>query len=603
MKEFSDFETENTALFRHPPITGSKELDDIGLMTEVKIVNMFKYPDLRRTHSILSNLEGLNIAKEASHEEFRKYYIDKMKQKMASEQMFGSEMSDQIQKFEGIQNNPIKSSMKSIKSLILDEPIHKKNDIINDSESSASEDSHYENDNMTEYRYLRDSLMKGIDINTKDAKEGSIIDENINSKNINSTSNILKKDDKKEQSDDKKGNAPCYYYYKRWLWMIFPWACLSQDKKCNYSEQIIKSYSSATKYISVLEENKYTKRALKIALEAKLKKKMIYGKKEEIDEEMNTLKNMKKEMRILELMDHHDDFNQNNTTDDPNNHKNKRTAKLDPLNETERNSHLSKALAKNNSNNNKDKNGSHFFLTEDPTQKGVNSVNKTGKSKMSFMKEKYSVYNEGTQLLGGLSIEEKSLRILPKLKDSITNHNKGALKVIEDEIKQLKNEYDNLVFSNKLMEKKLKEMKFIEFNNNLFGTEKDDFNVGRLREKVETLDNKLREKVEVFEETQNQKERINTILTICKRNKMQNEEYIRSLNYLLTNFKKSIRREHESIKKNKLKTKAIRQIMENLVSLIGDNLSNHSKLVNQIKNDLNQKAKFDASYNDSYLYL
>ncbi len=141
-------------------------------------------------------------------------------------------------------------------------------------------------------------------------------------------------------------------------------------------------------------------------------------------------------------------------------------------------------------------------------------------------------------------------------------------------------------------------MKFVESNNNLFGSEKEDFNVGLLRMKVQSLEDRFRNNMDHFEETQKQKERINTILTICKRNKMQNEEYIRSLNYLLTNFKKCIRKEHEAILRNKTKTKSIQQIVENLVGLIGDNLVNHSKLVSQIKNDLNNKIRFDSSFAD-----
>ena len=657
MKEFSDFEAEKTPIFRHPPITGSKELDDIGLMTEIKVVNMFKYPDLRREHSILSSLEGVNIAKEASHEEFRVFFIEKMKQKLASEQMF-CEISDQIVKFDSnsakIPKNPLNSSKihnsgKSMNSLNNLVNIEKKHNF--ETEVSVSDDSNYDNDDMLEYRKIRDSLMRGLSlkeanssqIESKDLKElnsilkkeSTSVSKNLvntsknlasNSKNLTSnpknlTSNSMKmskNEDSDEKLEEKTENSPCFYYYKRWLWMIFPWACLSQDKKCNYSEQIIKSYSSATRYLSVLEENKYTKRALKIALEAKLKKKMIYGKKEEIDEEMNTLKNMKKEMRLLEQMDHHEKIEETQEISKFSKNRNKKTIKLDPLKETfskkanfpekpldfydknkDKNSNYDKK-----SMNFSDKN-SNFFLTQDPSQKlpFSSSMNKSGRNKISFMKEKYSTYNEGNQLLYGLSIEEKSLRILPKLKDSITVHNKGALKVIEIEIKQLKTEYDDLLFANKNMEKKLKEMRFTESNNNLFGTEKEDFNLECLKEKSMNLTIKLRENVDIFEETQQQKDRINTILTICKTNKMQNEEYIRSLNYLLMNFRKSIRKEHDTMKSNKLKTKDIRHISENMVNLIGDNLMNHGRLFSQIKIDLINKMKFDASFGESRKFV
>ena len=605
LKEFSDFETESTPIFRHPPISGNTELNDIGLEEEIKEVDIFKRPDLKRTHSVLSNLEGVNIAKEASHAEFRQHYIEKMKQKMASEQMFGTEIADQIQKFDSKDTRTTKS-MTYIGSVIEKSSIQDKPKDSDDS-FTHSQVSDYDNNDMPEYRKARDAVMKGL--NPKEVNGGpSQLLETKDSTNVNSTTMD------KDKKDEKKGK-PAFYYYKRWLWMIFPWACLSQNKKCNYSKQIMKSYSSATRYISVLEENKYTKRALKIALEAKLKKKMIYGKKEEIDLELHTLKNMKKEMWMLEQMDRHDkielEFEKDKTSIINSTMYAKNKVRLDPLNET---SSLSKALGNSMSgtqnNRNKEmkakKASATFFLTQEPGQKaqgqGILSIME-GNSKMSFNKETFSSYDEGKRLLNGLSIEEKSLRILPKLKDSITAHNKGALKVVEREVKELKNEYDGILYSNKVLEKKLKEMKFVESNNNLFGSEKDDFNVGLLREKVQTLGHKLRENMEIFEETQNQKNRINTILTICKKNKMQNGEYIRSLNYLLTNFKKCIRKEHESIKRNQIKTKSIRQLTENLIKLVGDNLNNHSKLVSQIKTELTNKLKFDASFAESKAFL
>lgn len=48
------------------------------------------------------------------------------------------------------------------------------------------------------------------------------------------------------------------YYYKRWIWIQFPWACLSISKKCDYSKTIKHCFSSATDYMSVEEEHAYT---------------------------------------------------------------------------------------------------------------------------------------------------------------------------------------------------------------------------------------------------------------------------------------------------------------------------------------------------------
>ena len=47
---------------------------------------------------------------------------------------------------------------------------------------------------------------------------------------------------------------PSFYYYKRWIWMIFPWVCMSVNKKQTFSDLISKCYSSNIRYLSVEEE-------------------------------------------------------------------------------------------------------------------------------------------------------------------------------------------------------------------------------------------------------------------------------------------------------------------------------------------------------------
>ena len=77
----------------------------------------------------------------------------------------------------------------------------------------------------------------------------------------------------------KKEKDPSYYYYKRWIWIIFPWACLSIKTELNFSEVIARCYSSATKYMRIDEEKEFYKNALQIAIEYRMKKKEIYSSK------------------------------------------------------------------------------------------------------------------------------------------------------------------------------------------------------------------------------------------------------------------------------------------------------------------------------------
>jgi hypothetical protein len=74
---------------------------------------------------------------------------------------------------------------------------------------------------------------------------------------------------------------PKFYYYRRWLWMIFPWVCMSVQKKQTYSELIHKCYSSNIRYLSVDEERMFTKHAIRIVIETKQKRKQMYAKKED----------------------------------------------------------------------------------------------------------------------------------------------------------------------------------------------------------------------------------------------------------------------------------------------------------------------------------
>lgn len=72
-----------------------------------------------------------------------------------------------------------------------------------------------------------------------------------------------------------------FYYYKRWLWMIFPWVCMSVDKVQTFSDLINKCYSSNIRYLSVEEEGLFTRNAINIVIEAKKEKANIMLKREE----------------------------------------------------------------------------------------------------------------------------------------------------------------------------------------------------------------------------------------------------------------------------------------------------------------------------------
>ena len=63
--------------------------------------------------------------------------------------------------------------------------------------------------------------------------------------------------------------------------MIFPWVCMSVDKRQSFSDLINKCYSSSTAYLSVEEERIFTKHAIEIVIESQSKKLAIYAKRNE----------------------------------------------------------------------------------------------------------------------------------------------------------------------------------------------------------------------------------------------------------------------------------------------------------------------------------
>ena len=58
---------------------------------------------------------------------------------------------------------------------------------------------------------------------------------------------------------DRTGEKPrMYYFYKRWIWIMFPWACMSIQQNSIFSDQIKRCFSSDLKYIKVIDELEIT---------------------------------------------------------------------------------------------------------------------------------------------------------------------------------------------------------------------------------------------------------------------------------------------------------------------------------------------------------
>ena len=567
LKEFADFETENTPAFKHPPISGFSELSEIGLEKEIMNVGIYKKPDNKRIHPILTELESSNMEKNSSHEEFRHYYIEKLGQKVTTEKDEGEVImiienakskSEQISpdsSFDVAENQNTGHTLQELKLKLETNNLSSINNIqmsqINNSVS------------------MKEDLSK-LNLNVHEEKQVDTI-------GVYTSSN--------------ENQPPTYYYYKRWLWMIFPWACISDSDQCNYSEKIMQCYSSATSYISVVAERKFTERALKIALDAKLKKKMMYAKKEELDELMRlknlkappspTIRNKKKSMHPINTSingpkdGHFDDLSQQSAS------------KLNQSQKNNRVSSVSMVALKNQG-------PSAFFITEQ-LPSGNNENTLLNRSKM--MELKFREYNPENLMYLNKSLEESSLLVLPKLTNSIVKHSDDELSCMERKVKKFKDDYDYAIYLNSQMSKELINLQKLEINRSNKSQEliMSEF----LNERIQDLETKLMNVEKACNEKTSQKIRASTVLSVCKKNKQQNEEYIRSLTFLLQNFKKCIRLESNDIKKNKSEIITIKKISNELLKAVEDKMDNHNKLVDQIKTNINSKVQFTKEYDKS----
>lgn len=71
---------------------------------------------------------------------------------------------------------------------------------------------------------------------------------------------------------------PSLYYYKRWIWIQFPWVCISLNNNYSNTPELCRSFET-DEFETLEQQTKYTKQALIVAIEAKEKKKQMFNKK------------------------------------------------------------------------------------------------------------------------------------------------------------------------------------------------------------------------------------------------------------------------------------------------------------------------------------
>ena len=76
---------------------------------------------------------------------------------------------------------------------------------------------------------------------------------------------------------------PTLYYYKRWIWIQFPWVCISLSNNYSTTPELCKKIEGDD-FDNLELESKYTKQALLVAIEAREKKRQMFTKKDDLVE-------------------------------------------------------------------------------------------------------------------------------------------------------------------------------------------------------------------------------------------------------------------------------------------------------------------------------
>ena len=117
---------------------------------------------------------------------------------------------------------------------------------------------------------------------------------------------------------------------------------------------------------------------------------------------------------------------------------------------------------------------------------------------------------------------------------------------------------DNYLYKNKVLAKKLKELKIIQQNNN--NEVKNEKKITETKKRISELEGKIEKVKYQYAYSLLEHERLNVLIKICQKNKTQNEEAIPDLVLECNNFKKMINLESETINELNKKIEELKKL-------------------------------------------
>lgn len=446
---------------------------------------------------------------------------------------------------------------------------------------------------------------------------------------------------------------PCFYHYKRWLWVMFPWVCMSIHKQQTFSEFINKCYSSNIRYLSVEEENQYTKHAIRIVIDANKKKQLSLGKKEEdINKTSRATITSKQQLRTVHSEVKPKGFllqnlpgSRKNTMG---NFKSIRTLKpmdrklstlenekSEPQKTVSRLPKTSMVLNRHTNNNsvfqNQTAKDSNLFFTDiqsDASQmkekrqrmtnrdfpsqisaiSNVNGSNLNGEREEdrvsqilkknefwdnrikanTYHKDVSKILSQNMSQTGGQT-ETNMILTLPKVTEALNNYQTKEVRALER-----KNQMQILDFNKTINDSRLK-MKIID---KLAKTEFDligpDPNIDvKMKNDLGDLSTELLDTERKLGKSIEQKCRMTRVIEICEINQIQNEEWIRGLNFYLSNLKKVINGEKTEYKDEEKAQHDYDALAKAFINDFNHGVEYHSLYLNNIRNYLSNQSEID----------
>lgn len=402
----------------------------------------------------------------------------------------------------------------------------------------------------------------------------------------------------------EKEIPPSFYYYKRWLWMIFPWACLQTDQRFTFSKLINQCYSSNLRYLSVQEDKMLTNHAIKIVRETKAKRKAMIQKK---TENLQSPPSPRRKEQLTNRINN--SIIMQNKISLPKIHS---TKTLNPVLPSVGYMDLS------------DANVSGMAMNRSALEsvKSIKSLVENSQAKFNFFHnikqdhEKIAQFMAQSQLLDAQKedrvskilekskfwedrlksylisipmkqrlLKAKEAKSLTNLRNQLNDHSQKEMKILSKKNSDLRTDLNHVSDGIRLQKREIERLQSTLDNMKVPGTQEYD---SILQNKQELVNKAfaLKEKVKINKRLKDRIERINQI---CEINKLQNEEWIRNLTFYQSNLAKAIAMLEKDIEKIRNEEIQLAEKTQQLIEAYNVKKDDHTNLLKDMQDELDRK--------------